>query len=75
MIEYEKAYEDVFTKEHSKYMRKRLEDIIDMFSKCKCTAYRIKDQLYKTKHLEIFNVEHVRMTIDNHLDKIEPASY
>ena len=75
ITEFEKAVLDVFTEEHSKHIRKSLEEIITHFGKCRDTGLNNENQSYKSKQSAIDDVKQVRMTIDSHLDKIEAAAY
>ena len=75
VIELEKAACDVFSEGHSRNILKSMEELIDSFSKCKDTAQSNRDGLYKSKQSEMDKVKQTRITIDNHLDKIEAAAY
>ena len=71
----EKASCDMFTEEHSIKILKSMEDMKDIFSKCKSTAQRNRDMLYSGKQSAIDTVKQARINIDSHLDKIETAAY
>ena len=75
VIELEKAACDVFSEGHSRSILKSMRELIDSFSKCKDTAQSNRDGLYKSKQSEMDKVKQTRITIDNHLDKIEAAAY
>ena len=75
VIELEKAACDVFSEGHSRNILRSMEELVDSFSKCKNTAQSNRDGLYKSKQSVMDKVKQTRITIDNHLDKIEAAAY